>query len=75
MEFKVPLFSNNYLNIMFGPDPTVTTPNLPDPGHEAHLVAKLSVGDGLGHKLYKRIDKERAEWAHRQKQEEPLREL
>jgi hypothetical protein len=59
---------------MFGPDTGYTVTNLPDPGSEAHIVAKLAVGQGLGHNLYKRIEKEREEWHHRQRQEEPLRE-
>jgi len=33
------------------------------------------LADGFGHSLYKRIEKERAAWAHRQTQDEPLREF
>jgi hypothetical protein len=70
----VPLFSTNHINIMFGPDSSYATTNLPDPGNEAHLIVRLDVGMGFGHNLYKRIEKERHGWLQRQREGEPLRE-
>lgn len=74
-DFKLPVFASNHLNIHFNRDPTHRCPHLPDTGLEQDLVAKLTIGNGLGHRLWKRIEKERAAWNQRAQDAEVLREL
>lgn len=73
-SFHLPIFSVNHQLIEFLPDPTHPNPSLPNPGNDSALVCKLVLGDGLGHNMYKRIEKERETWIKRLREAETLRE-
>lgn len=73
-EFKLPFFQANHEVISFVPDPTHPKPNLPDPGVDSALTVKLTLADGLGHKLFKRVEKEREAWVRKWRDSECLRE-
>ncbi|KAI9634698.1 uncharacterized protein MKK02DRAFT_37577 [Dioszegia hungarica] len=70
-KFNLPLLSANNITLSFLPDPLVTETNLPSPGRGASLEAKLVVGEGAGHGVWKVIEGERARWeADRRRGEE-----
>ncbi|WOO76836.1 uncharacterized protein LOC62_01G000451 [Vanrija pseudolonga] len=71
-DFSVPLFSANHLLVSFVPDGTPTS-GLPSPGRGGVITAKLVVGDGQAHAVWKRIEAERAASAERKRHEEALR--
>ncbi|KAL1413153.1 hypothetical protein Q8F55_000902 [Vanrija albida] len=71
-EFAVPLFSANHLLVSFVPDPAVAQPGLPHPGRGGAITAKLVVGDGVAHAVWKRIEAERAAWEERRRNEDAL---
>ncbi|GMK57314.1 hypothetical protein CspeluHIS016_0401480 [Cutaneotrichosporon spelunceum] len=71
-SFHLPIFSTNHQLIQFLPDPTHPTPGLPNPGSNSALVCKLLLADGLGHSMYKRIEKEREAWLKRLREGETL---
>lgn len=64
----------NHQLIDFLPDPTHPDSKLPNPGNDSALTCKLVLAEGLGHSLYKRVEKEREAWLKRLREAETLRE-
>lgn len=75
-KFNLPLLSANNIALSFLPDP-LERETLPSPGRGASLEAKLIVGDGSAHAVWKIIEGERSRWEeHRRRgEEEELRKL
>jgi hypothetical protein len=76
-KFNLPLLSPNNITLQFLPDPLAPPPaTLPNPGRGSALEAKLVVGEGAAHAVYKVIEGERAgaEARRRRGEEEDLRE-
>lgn len=75
--FHLPLFTPNHLLLHFHPGPhlPLVQTNLPDPGRGGKIEAKVVVGEGAGHAVWKRIEGERGRWAERRREEEILREF
>jgi hypothetical protein len=73
-QFELPIFSANYILINFLPDPADPDPGLPSPGRGAHLELKVSINDGHGHGVWKRIEAERCRLEERRAEDELLRE-
>ncbi|BEI86218.1 hypothetical protein CcaverHIS002_0605050 [Cutaneotrichosporon cavernicola] len=71
-SFHLPIFSANHQLIQFIPDLAHPAPNLPNPGSNSALVCKLLLAEGLGHNMYKRIEKERETWLKRLRDGETL---
>jgi hypothetical protein len=75
--FHLPTFTPNNILLHFGPDPSLPLEQtgLPDPGRGGKIEAKLVIGEGAGHGVWKRIEGERSRWAEKRKEENVLREL
>lgn len=59
----------------FKPDPTLPLDptGLPEPGRGGKIEAKVIVGEGAGHGLWKAIEAERERWSQKQREENTLR--
>ncbi|KAL7423049.1 hypothetical protein Q5752_002348 [Cryptotrichosporon argae] len=71
--FNLPLFGANNLSLAFVPDRSPgSEPHLPEPGRGGAIEAKLIVGEGAGHGVWKRVEGEREAWAARKREAEQL---
>ncbi|KAK8858757.1 hypothetical protein IAR55_002986 [Kwoniella newhampshirensis] len=68
--YNLPTFSANNVLITFVPVPGDTS--LPDPGRGQTIEAKVVVGEGAGHGVWKRIEGERMRAEERRKEEDVL---
>ncbi|KJD99684.1 hypothetical protein I311_06728 [Cryptococcus gattii NT-10] len=68
--YNLPTFSANHILITFLPSPSSNS--LPDPGRCQVLEAKIIVGEGAGHGIWKRIEGERSRAEERGREEEDL---
>jgi len=71
-KFNLPLFSPNNILLSFQPDPN--SQSLPEPGRGGKIEAKIIVGEGAGHGIWKMIEGERERWLEIKRQENVLRE-
>jgi hypothetical protein len=71
-KFNLPLFSPNNILLSFQPDPS--SQSLPEPGRGGKIEAKVIVGEGAGHGIWKMIEGERERWLEIKRQENVLRE-
>lgn len=69
-KFNLPLFSPNNILLSFQPDPS--SQSLPEPGRGGKIEAKVTVGEGAGHGIWKMIEGERERWLEIQRQENVL---
>ncbi|WWD18652.1 hypothetical protein CI109_103105 [Kwoniella shandongensis] len=69
-SYNLPTFSANNVLLTFIPAPGDTS--LPDPGRGQTIEAKVIVGEGAGHGVWKRIEGERMRAEERRKQEDIL---
>jgi len=72
-KFNLPLFSPNNILLSFQPDPS--SQSLPEPGRGGKIEAKVIVGEGAGHGIWKMIEGERERWLEIKRQENVLREF
>lgn len=70
--YNLPTFSANHIRMSFLPSPSSNS--LPDPGTGQSLEAKIIVGEGAGHAVWKIIEGERSRAEERGRDEEDLRE-
>jgi hypothetical protein len=70
-KFNLPLFSPNNILLSFQPDPN--SQSLPEPGRGGKIEAKIIVGEGAGHGIWKMIEGERERWLEIKRQETVLR--
>lgn len=70
--YNLPTFSANHIRMSFLPSPSSNS--LPDPGTGQVLEAKIIVGEGAGHAVWKIIEGERSRAEERGRDEEDLRE-
>ncbi|OWZ27804.1 hypothetical protein C349_06744 [Cryptococcus neoformans var. grubii Br795] len=68
--YNLPTFSANHIRITFLPSPSSNS--LPDPGTGQVLEAKIIVGEGAGHAVWKRIEGERSRAEERGRDGEDL---
>jgi hypothetical protein len=71
-KFNLPLFSPNNILLSFQPDPA--SQSLPEPGRGGKIEAKIIVGEGAGHGIWKMIEGERERWLAIKREENTLRE-
>ncbi|ORY25956.1 hypothetical protein BCR39DRAFT_542733 [Naematelia encephala] len=71
-SFNLPLFAPNNLILSFLPSSPESSSHLPEVGRGGKIEAKLVVGEGAGHGIWKRIEGERSRYVERQIEEESL---
>lgn len=72
-KYNLPLFSPNNILLSFQPDPN--SQSLPEPGRGGKIEAKLIIGEGASHGIWKMIEAERERWLEIKKEENTLREF
>lgn len=73
--YHLPTFSANHLLLSFQPDLSPDQPaNLPSPGRGGKYEAKLIVGQGRSHAVWKRIEGEMERYRDKTRNEETLRQ-